>query len=88
MNTVGVIHDGDRQIVELPYHFHLAGDEVSVRQNGNSIILEPIVDDWLWLDNLAGHVDDDFAYAVNEKLQEQKRPALGELFQSFGASLL
>ncbi len=81
MNTARVIHDGERQIIELPYYFHLAGVEVSVRQSGNAIILEPIVDDWLWLDNLAGHVDDDFADAANEKSQEQKRPALDELFK-------
>ena len=37
---------------------------------------EQTANSWDWLDVLVGPVDEDFASAVAEKLQEQERPAL------------
>ena len=36
------------------------GDKVRIRRHGNQVILEPVADDWAWLDNLPGKFDDDF----------------------------
>jgi hypothetical protein len=38
--------------------------------------------DWAWLDAIIGKVDDDFARAVEEQPEQQRRPALDEIFQS------
>jgi len=43
------------------------------------VILEPVADDWRWLDAISGQLDDDFARAVEEQPQPQERPAIDEL---------
>jgi antitoxin VapB len=45
------------------------------------VILEPIADDWAWLDALIGEFDDDFIAAVNEQPPQQERPELDEFFR-------
>jgi hypothetical protein len=45
-----------------------------------AVILEPLAEDWSWLDLLAGQVDNDFVRAVNEQPIPQERPALDKLF--------
>jgi antitoxin VapB len=37
---------------------------------------EPITNDWAWLDELTGEVDEDFVEALSEKAPEQDRPEL------------
>jgi antitoxin VapB len=59
----------------------LPGAEVRIRRHGNAVILEPIADDWSWLDAIVGKLDDDFVRAVDEQPQQQERPALDELFR-------
>lgn len=44
-------------------------------------MVEPLSDDWAWLDAMVGKLDDDFVQAVNEQPDQQERPALEELFQ-------
>ena len=39
----------------------------------------PIERDWEWLDDLAGPVDEDFAWAVAERPAPQERAELGTL---------
>jgi antitoxin VapB len=67
------------QAVRLPKAFRFQGEEVRIRRHGSSVILEPIADDWGWLDALVGKLDDDFVQAANEQAQQQDRPALDEL---------
>jgi antitoxin VapB len=45
------------------------------------VILEPLADDWTWLDAIAGKLDDDFVKAASEQPEQQERPALDELFR-------
>jgi antitoxin VapB len=45
------------------------------------VILEPVDDDWSWLDAIVGTLDDDFVQAVNERPEQQERPALDEAFR-------
>ncbi len=44
MSIAEVIDDGSRQTVTLPAEVHIDGSVVSVRQEGNAVILEPIAD--------------------------------------------
>lgn len=52
-----------------------------IRRQGHAVILEPIADDWSWLDAIAGKLDDDFVEAVKEQPAQQKRPELDEFFR-------
>lgn len=74
-----VFWSGRSQAVRLPKQFRLQTKEVRIRRHGNSIILEPIAEDWKWLDELDS-LDDDVIAAVNEKQDQQSRPELDELF--------
>ena len=42
METATVIHEGDYQTVRLPKGFHLSTTTVSVRHDGEAIVLEPL----------------------------------------------
>jgi antitoxin VapB len=72
---------GRSQAVRLPKEFRFQGDEVRIRRHGNAVILEPLADDWSWLDNLVGKLDKDFVEAVEERPQQQDRPELDRLFR-------
>jgi antitoxin VapB len=81
MQTAKIFWTGRSQAVRLPKKFRFEGEEVRIRRHGNAVILEPVAEDWLWLDALAGKVDDDFAQAVNEQPAPLERPALDEFFR-------
>lgn len=81
METAKLFWSGRSQAVRLPKDFRFQGEEVRIRRHGNAVILEPVADDWSWLDAIAGKLDDDFIASVEEKPQQQKRPGLDELFR-------
>lgn len=80
MQTAKLFWSGRSQAVRLPKEFRFSGDKVRIRKRGDAVILEPIADDWAWLDHLPGKFDDDFIAAVNEQPAEQERPELDKLF--------
>ncbi len=84
MTTAKVFWSGRSQAVRLPKEFRVEGDEVRIRRVGRTIVLEPIPDDWAWLDDLQreiGKLDDDFIAAANEDMPMQERPELDDLFK-------
>ena len=81
MQTAKLFWSGGSQAVRLPKQFRFDGKEVRIRRRGNAVILEPIADNWDWLDAITGKFDDDFVDAVNEEQPMQERPALDELFR-------
>ncbi len=81
METAKIFWTGRSQAVRLPKEFRLEGDEVRIRRHGSAVILEPLAEDWSWLDALAGRLDDDFVEAVNEQPAPEERPGLDELFR-------
>jgi antitoxin VapB len=84
MATARVFWSGRSQAVRLPKEFRVNGDEVRIRRVGSKIILEPMQNDWAWLDAWRenyGKFDDDFVAAVNEEVPQQERPELDELFK-------
>jgi virulence-associated protein VagC len=42
MKTAAIIHANGDQVVKLPLGFHFDGDTVSIRREGDAVILEPI----------------------------------------------
>jgi antitoxin VapB len=79
MEIAKVFWSGRSQAVRLPKAFRFDTDKVRIRRQGRAVILEPIADDWGWLDALIGPVDDDWVQAANEQPPEQHRPELDDL---------
>ena len=68
MDKAKIFWSGRSQAVRLPKEFRFAGDEVRIRREGNSVVLEPIASDWGFLNDLVGPVDADFEQAANENV--------------------
>lgn len=81
MERAKIFWSGRSQAVRLPKDFRFQGEEVRIRRHGSSVILEPMAEDWAWLDSIVGKLDEDFAQAVDEQPGEQERPALKKLFR-------
>ncbi|WP_397474531.1 antitoxin [Pusillimonas sp.] len=76
MDIAKIFWSGRSQAVRLPKEFRFNTDEVRIRRHGSSVILEPIAQDWAWLDELIGPIDEGFESAVAEKQEPQQRPGL------------
>jgi len=76
MNTAKLFWSGRSQAVRLPKDFRFEGQEVRIRRHGRAVILEPIAQDWAWLDQVSGSVDTDFEEAATDHPKTQDRPAL------------
>ncbi|MGX5803837.1 antitoxin [Bradyrhizobium sp. Arg314] len=81
MEKAKVFWSGRSQAVRLPKEFRFETDEVSIRRHGQSVILEPVAQDWAWLDQVTGALDDDFVEAALERPTGQERPALDDIFK-------
>ena len=81
MGRAKIFWSGRSQAVRLPKDFRFEGEEVRIRRHGNAVILEPLAEDWSWLDAIAGKLDEDFVQAVDEQPEPQERPALEKLFR-------
>ena len=77
-NIAKVFMTGRSQAVRLPkeFRFKSKSSEVRIRKEGNAVILEPLVKDWTWLDNIARPIDQDFLDAVAERSDDRSGPAL------------
>jgi antitoxin VapB len=81
MQTAKIFWTGRSQAVRLPKEFRFDADEVRIRRHGSAVILEPVADDWDWLDRLVGQLDEDAAKSSHEQPEPQERPALDRLFR-------
>jgi len=77
-STAKLFMIGGSQAVRLPKEFHFDGSQVKIRREGNAVILEPISDDWEWLDALPDTVDDDFVANATESRFSKLRGRAGE----------
>ena len=73
-----VFMTGRSQAVRLPKEFRFKSDQVRIRAEGSSVILEPIEGDWDWLEDLhaLGPLDPDVVESATEEVPEQDRPEL------------
>ncbi len=81
MQTAKLFWSGRSQAVRLPKEFRLPGEAVRISRHGKAVILEPLEEDWGWLDEIALPLDEDFVAAVLEEPKAQLRPALDTLFR-------
>ena len=65
--TTRVFSIGRSQAVRLPKEFRFGSDEVLIRKEGNAVILEPLPEDWSWLDAIVRPIDEDFLEAVAQR---------------------
>ncbi|OBQ70855.1 antitoxin [Mesorhizobium loti] len=64
MDKAKVFWSGRSQAVRLPKKYRFETSEVSIRREGRAVVLEPLAQDWGWLDRLTGPLDDDFVEAA------------------------
>lgn len=69
MATAKVFWSGRSQAVRLPREFRFEGGEVCIRRVGQAVLLEPVTEDWTWLEALAGRFDADFVQAALDRPQ-------------------
>jgi antitoxin VapB len=81
MDTAKIFWSGRSQAVRLPKDFRFDAEKVRIRRHGNAVILEPVTEDWAWLDAATGKLDEDFVSSANEQPEQQGRPALDKLFK-------
>jgi antitoxin VapB len=75
-----IFWSGRSQAVRLPKDFRFDTDRVRIRRRGNAVILEPVPQNWDWLENVVGPLDEDSVRATEEQLPEQDRPDV-DLFE-------
>lgn len=81
MDTAKIFWSGRSQAVRLPKSFRFDTEEVRIRRHGQAVILEPVAQDWQWLDQLAGTLDADFVQATREVVTDQSRPDVDTFFK-------
>ena len=81
MNTAKIFWSGRAQAVRLPKDFRFDATTVHITRHGSAVILEPIADNWKWLEEVCGKVDQDFIDATHEQAEQQERSTLDKLFE-------
>ena len=70
MQTAKLFWSGRSQAVRLPKEFRFRSKEVRIGRHGNAVILEPIPEDWSWLDAIVGKLDEDFIKTASEQPEQ------------------
>jgi antitoxin VapB len=81
MDTAKVFWSGRSQAVRLPKDYRFESRQVRIRRHGRAVILEPIAQDWKWLEGIIGPVDEAFEREATQQPAEQARPGLADLFR-------
>lgn len=76
MRIAKLFRSGRSQALRLPRDLRFPGDKVRIRRHGCAVVLEPIPQDWSWLDNIAGKLDEDFIREAQEEPRQQRRRVL------------
>ena len=79
-DTAKIFMTGRSQAVRLPKEYRFESSSVRIRKEGNAVILEPLPEDWSWLDSIARPIDHEFVEAVSERPADQIRSGL-DLFE-------
>jgi antitoxin VapB len=80
METAKIFWSGRSQAVRLPKDFRFDTPTVYISRHGSTVILEPIAENWEWLDRICGKLDQDFVKITGKQPKQQKRPTLDKLF--------
>ena len=80
MATAKVFWSGRSQAVRLPKEFRVNTQELTIRREGQTLILEQKPGDWDWLAAIQQGLSPDFMAEAAEPSPQQQRPDLDELF--------
>ena len=80
-DTARLFWSGRSQAVRLPKEFRMNGDAVRIRKQGSAVILEPLVSDWQWLDEIAGRFSGDFFASGRQQPEMPAHPELDGAFE-------
>ena len=72
--------NGSSQALRLPKEFRFTGKEVRLSKQGDKVIIEPINNNWSWLDEL-GEPDPSLEQAVNELRAENTQERDWSIFE-------
>lgn len=83
METAKLFWSGRSQAVRLPKEYRFEGSAVRIRREGSAVVLEPVEDEWAWLERVVGPVDEDFERAVLDRPGDPAvdAPGLGDVFK-------
>jgi antitoxin VapB len=83
VDTAKLFWSGRSQAVRLPKEYRFEGMEVRIRRQGRAVVLEPVEDEWAWLEKVVGPLDEDFARAALDRpaIPAPDRPGLDEIFK-------
>lgn len=79
--TAKVFWSGRSQAIRLPKEFRFDTNTVRIRRHGQTVMIEPIPQNWDWLQHACRKLDKDFMDAVNEEPKQQVRDELDDLFK-------
>ena len=79
VKTAKLFWNGRSQAVRLPREIRFPGNEVRIRRLGTAVILEPVDQDWAWLDAIQGTLTEDFL-TDRQQPDHQEREGLDSLF--------
>ena len=79
MDRAKLFMTGRSQAVRLPKAYRFDAAEVLIRRQGRAVVLEPIEDQWAWLDRLEPLDDDVLAALEESEGPPQERPELDHL---------
>ena len=72
MTIAKLFWSGNSQAVRLPKEFRFEGKMVNISKQGKQVIIEPIVNDWAWLDDVQGF-DNTMEQAIQELRNEPEQ---------------
>lgn len=81
MNIAKIFWSGRSQAVRLPKDFRFDTATVHITRHGSTLILEPVAENWKWLDEICGKLDRDFVSAAKDQPKQQERSTLDEFFK-------
>ena len=81
MDTAKLFQSGRSQAVRLPKAFRFEGTAVHIRRHGAAVILEPLAEDWSWLDHLQEPLDADATGHAADQPMPQAREELTALLR-------
>jgi antitoxin VapB len=80
MDIAKVFWSGRSQAIRLPKEYRFQCPAVRIRRQGKAIILEPLEEDWAWLDAVVRELSPDYMAEGRQQPESQSRPELDELF--------
>jgi antitoxin VapB len=72
--TARLFRNGRNQAVRLPVEFEIDADEVTVRREGNQIVLIPRPRSWMSYFSTARTLSEDFPDHIDDQLPQQREP--------------